>query len=37
LKAKPEPVVVGNGLQDIQYGLDIQKKGVSAKKVVIAL
>ncbi|KAJ5768162.1 hypothetical protein N7533_000745 [Penicillium manginii] len=36
-KPKPEPVVVGNGLQDIQYGLDIQKKGVSAKKVVIAL
>ncbi|KAJ6134025.1 chaperonin 10-like protein [Penicillium sp. IBT 18751x] len=37
LKAKPEPVVVGNGLQDIQHGLDIQQKGVSAKKVVITL
>lgn len=37
LKAKPEPFVVGNGLKDIQHGLDVQKKGVSAKKVVIAL
>ncbi|KAJ5127791.1 chaperonin 10-like protein [Penicillium atrosanguineum] len=36
-KAKPEPLVVGNGLKDIQKGLDVQKKGVSAKKVVIAI
>ena len=37
LKSKPDPFVVGDGLKDIQHGLDMQKKGVSAKKVVIVL
>ncbi|THV46183.1 hypothetical protein BGAL_0408g00050 [Botrytis galanthina] len=37
LKAKPEPHVVGHGLEDLQKALDIQKKGVSAKKVVVTL
>ena len=35
--AAPEPVVVGKGLEYIQAGLDLQKKGVSAKKVVVSL
>jgi hypothetical protein len=35
--AAPEPVVVGKGLEFVQAGLDLQKKGVSAKKVVISL
>ncbi|CAM6085519.1 unnamed protein product [Calypogeia fissa] len=33
----PDPVVVGKGLHSIQEGLDVQKKGMSAKKVVITL
>ena len=33
----PDPVVVGESLHAIQDGLDILKKGVSAKKVVITL
>ncbi|KAJ6125614.1 chaperonin 10-like protein [Penicillium samsonianum] len=37
LQSKPDPFVVGNGLKDIQHGLDVQKKGVSARKVVIVL
>jgi hypothetical protein len=37
LKAKPDPVVVGHGLENIQHGLEVQKAGVSAKKVVITL
>ncbi|GLA32381.1 hypothetical protein AnigIFM63326_011525 [Aspergillus niger] len=37
LKAKPDPVVVGHGLENIQNGLDAQKAGVSAKKIVITL
>ncbi|GAT21906.1 zinc-binding oxidoreductase CipB [Aspergillus luchuensis] len=37
LKAKPDPVVVGHGLGNIQNGLDSQKAGVSAKKIVITL
>jgi NADPH:quinone reductase-like Zn-dependent oxidoreductase len=36
-RAAPEPVVIGTGLDHIQAGLDTQKKGVSAKKIVIAL
>ncbi|KAF1964284.1 GroES-like protein [Bimuria novae-zelandiae CBS 107.79] len=32
-----EPVVVGEGLEAIQGALDIQKKGVSARKVVVSL
>ncbi len=33
----PEPWVVGTGLESLQKGLEIQKQGVSAKKVVITL
>ena len=35
--AAPDPQVVGKGLEFIQAGLDIQKKGMSAKKVVVLL
>jgi hypothetical protein len=35
--ATPEPVVIGQGLSYIQAGLDAQRQGVSAKKVVISL
>lgn len=37
LKAVPEPMVVGKGLESVQKGLDTNKAGVSAKKVVIEL
>ncbi|TGO44697.1 hypothetical protein BCON_0473g00040 [Botryotinia convoluta] len=37
LQAKPEPYVVDHGLEDLQKALDIQRKGVSAKKVVVTL
>lgn len=33
----PEPMVVGTGLEKIQEGVDLLKKGVSAKKVVVTL
>jgi hypothetical protein len=35
--AVPEPIVVGKGLEYIQVGFDLQKKGMSAKKVVVSL
>ncbi|EKG11423.1 Alcohol dehydrogenase superfamily zinc-containing [Macrophomina phaseolina MS6] len=35
--AAPEPYVVGNGLEHIQEALDVVKKGVSARKVVVTL
>ena len=35
--AAPDPHVVGKGLEHIQAGFDLQKKGMSAKKVVISL
>ena len=35
--AAPEPTVVGKGLDHVQAGLDAQKQGVSAQKVVISL
>ena len=35
--AVPEPQVVGSGLRDIQHAFDIQRAGVSARKVVVAL
>ncbi len=35
--AAPEPVVLGTGLEAVQAGLDAQRKGVSAAKVVISL
>ena len=37
LKAKPDPIIVGKGLGDIQEALLKQKAGVSAKKVVVSL
>ncbi|POY72690.1 hypothetical protein BMF94_4519 [Rhodotorula taiwanensis] len=36
LRAKPDPLVVGKGLGSIQEGINVQRKGVSAKKVVIS-
>ena len=35
--AAPDPEVVGKGLEYIQAGLDLQRKGMSAKKVVVSL
>ena len=35
--AAPEPYVVGKGLESIQAGFDVQRQGVSAKKVVVSL
>lgn len=37
LQAKPDPVVAGKGLESVQHALDVQMKGVSARKVVIDL
>ena len=37
LKCLPEPAVIGKGLESCQIGMDENKKGVSAKKVVIEL
>ncbi|KUL83203.1 hypothetical protein ZTR_10004 [Talaromyces verruculosus] len=37
LLPKPEPYSVGHGLQGIQGALDLQKAGVSAKKIIIEL
>ena len=36
-KASPEPQVVGSGLGSVQEAMDRQKKGVSAKKIVVVL
>ncbi|ROV95631.1 hypothetical protein VSDG_05257 [Cytospora chrysosperma] len=36
-RAAPEPLVVGKGLEFIQEAMDLQRKGVSAKKVVVLL
>ncbi|CAG8255573.1 unnamed protein product [Penicillium olsonii] len=35
--AAPEPQVIGQGLQHVQEALDIHKRGVSARKVVVRL
>jgi NADPH:quinone reductase-like Zn-dependent oxidoreductase len=35
--AAPDPHVVGKGLEHIQAALDLQRKGISAKKVVVSL
>jgi NADPH:quinone reductase-like Zn-dependent oxidoreductase len=35
--AAPEPLVVGKGLEYVQEAMDMNKKGVSAKKVVVSL
>jgi NADPH:quinone reductase-like Zn-dependent oxidoreductase len=37
LRAKPEPFVLGVGLEKVQEGIDMSRKGVSAMKVVIEL
>ncbi|WP_308159118.1 zinc-binding alcohol dehydrogenase family protein [Curtobacterium sp. ISL-83] len=37
LRAVPEPLVVGAGLEAVQAGLDRQRAGVSARKVVVTL
>lgn len=34
--AAPEPDVVGHGLGAVQRGLEVQRRGVSARKVVIS-
>ncbi len=36
-KCKPDPLVVGTGLESIQAGFDRQKQGVSGQKVVVTL
>ena len=36
-EAAPVPLVVGKGLESVQVGLDVTKKGLSAKKAVITL
>jgi D-arabinose 1-dehydrogenase-like Zn-dependent alcohol dehydrogenase len=36
-KAKPDPIVIGSGLEKVQEGMDKLKAGVSAGKVVIEL
>lgn len=36
-RAAPEPQVVGEGLEHVQEALDLNMKGVSAKKVVVSL
>jgi NADPH:quinone reductase-like Zn-dependent oxidoreductase len=36
-QCKPDPMVAGHGLEKLQDALDAQKKGVSAKKVVLTL
>ncbi|MEY9846318.1 NADPH:quinone reductase-like Zn-dependent oxidoreductase [Streptacidiphilus sp. BW17] len=36
-RAVPEPTVAGHGLSDIQHALDVQRKGVSAAKIVVTL
>ena len=35
--AAPEPLVVGTGLACVQEAMDVQRKGVSARKVVVSL
>ncbi|CRG83376.1 hypothetical protein PISL3812_00727 [Talaromyces islandicus] len=35
--AVPEPEVVGHGLEDVQQAMDLQRRGVSAKKLVVKL
>ncbi|HET9118444.1 MAG TPA: zinc-binding alcohol dehydrogenase family protein [Pseudonocardiaceae bacterium] len=36
-RAAPDPLIIGNGLEHIQAGLDVQRQGVSARKVVVTL
>ena len=37
MKCKPDPEVVGEGLEYVQEALDRMAKGVSAKKLVVKL
>ncbi|KAK5011058.1 hypothetical protein LTR28_006023 [Elasticomyces elasticus] len=37
LKCKPDPMIIGKGLESVQKGVDKNKEGVSAAKVVIEL
>lgn len=37
LKCKPEPEIVGKGLEYVQEAMDKQARGVSAKKLVVEL
>jgi hypothetical protein len=37
IKAKPDAEVVGRGLESVQRGVDVLRKGVSAKKIVVEL
>ncbi|OJJ80958.1 zinc-binding alcohol dehydrogenase family protein [Aspergillus glaucus CBS 516.65] len=37
LQGKPDPVVVGHGLDKIQHAFDVQKAGVSGKKIIVTL
>lgn len=37
LKCMPQPFVTGNGLKSLQDACDLMAKGVSAKKLVVAL
>lgn len=37
LRCLPRPEIVGTGLESIQKGMDANKKGVSAKKIVVTL
>jgi hypothetical protein len=34
-EAKPDPIVIEGGLEKVQEGIDILRRGVSAKKIVI--
>jgi Zn-dependent alcohol dehydrogenase len=37
LQAKPDPMIIEGGLEKVQHGIDLLKKGVSAKKIVIEI
>ena len=37
LRALPEPIIIGKGLEKIVDGAEVLKKGVSARKVVVEL
>ena len=37
IQAKPDPIVISGGLPQVQHGLDRQREGVSAAKVVVKL
>lgn len=37
IKYLPQPEIVGKGVEDVQKGVDLLAKGVSAKKLVISM